>query len=46
MLRTAKALLAGDMPKPSDALALQWFYMLFHKKTCNKFVTSSKKLET
>jgi hypothetical protein len=46
MLRTAKALLAGNMPKPLDALVLQWYYILFHKNDRKKFVTASKKLET
>ncbi len=45
MLHTVKALPAGNMPKPSDVLALQWYYMLFHKNDHNKFVTAGKKLE-
>jgi hypothetical protein len=32
MFHIAKAILAGNMEKPSDA-ALQLFYMLFHKNT-------------
>jgi hypothetical protein len=46
MLRTAKALPAGNMPKPLDALALQWFYMLFYKNDHTKFVIARKKLKT
>jgi hypothetical protein len=46
MLRIAKTLPAGNWSKPSKALALEWFYMLFHKINCNKFVTVGKKLKT
>jgi hypothetical protein len=46
MLRTAKALPAGNWPKPLEALALKWFYMLFHNNNHNKFVTEGKKLKT
>jgi hypothetical protein len=45
MLHTAKALPASNMEKPSGALALQWFYMSFHKNDRNKFATAGKKLE-
>jgi hypothetical protein len=45
MLRTAEALSPDNMPKPLDALVLQWFYMSFHKNNCNKFVTAGKKLK-
>jgi hypothetical protein len=45
MLHTAKALPAGDIPKPLDVLALQWYYMLLHKNNRNKFI-AGKKLET
>jgi hypothetical protein len=44
MLSIAEALLAGNMMKPLDALALQLFYMLFHKNNQNKFVATGKKL--
>jgi hypothetical protein len=46
MFWTTKALLAGNWPKPLEVLALQWFYMSFHKNNSNKFVTADKKLET
>jgi hypothetical protein len=46
MLHTPDALPAGKMPKPLDVLALQWYYMTFHKNNRNKFVTVGKKLET
>jgi hypothetical protein len=46
MLWTTKALPMGNWPKPSEALALKWFYMPFHKNDHNKFVTVGKKLET
>jgi hypothetical protein len=46
MLRIAKALPAGNWPKPLEALALEWIYMLFHKNGCNKFVMVGRKLDT
>jgi hypothetical protein len=46
MLRTTKALTASNMPKPSDALLLQWYWMSFYKNDRNKFVTAGKKLKT
>jgi hypothetical protein len=46
MLQIAKALPAGNWPKPLEALALEWFYMSFHKNDCNKFVTSGRKINT
>jgi hypothetical protein len=46
MLRIAKALPAGNWPKPSEALVLKWFYMSFHKNDHNKFITLGKKLDT
>ncbi len=46
MLRIAKALPAGNWPKPLEALVLEWFYMSFHKNDRNKFVTSGRKLDT
>jgi hypothetical protein len=42
MLCIAELLLVGDIPKPSDKLALQWYYMFFHKNDHNKFVLSGK----
>ncbi len=41
-----KRIWCGNWPKPLEALALKWFYMLFHKNDCNKFITAGKKLET
>jgi hypothetical protein len=46
MLQIAKALPAGNWPKPLEALALEWFYMSFHKNNCNKFVMLVRKLDT
>jgi hypothetical protein len=46
MLRIAEALPAGNWSKPLEALALEWFYMSFHKNDCNKFVTVGRKLNT
>jgi hypothetical protein len=46
MLQAAKALPVGNLTKPSEALALEWFYMPFHKNDHNKFVTAGKKPET
>jgi hypothetical protein len=44
MLRTAKSLPAGNWSKPSEVLALKWFYMSFDKNDCNKFITAGKNL--
>ncbi len=46
MLQITKALPAGNWPKPSEALALEWFYMLFHTNNRNKFVMFGRKLDT
>jgi hypothetical protein len=46
MLRIAEALPASNWPKPLEALALEWFYMLFHKNNHNRFVTLGRKLDT
>jgi hypothetical protein len=46
MLQITKALPAGNWSKPSEALALEWFYMSFHKNNRNKFVTAGRKLDT
>ena len=32
MLRSAKALPAGDMPASNNALKVEWFYMSFHQE--------------
>ena len=45
MLCNAEILPAGDIPKPSDALALQWYYMLYHKSDRKKFVLGGKTLK-
>ena len=45
MLRIAEILPAGDIPKPSDALALQWYYMSYHKSDREKFVLGGKTLK-
>ena len=46
MLQIAEAIPAGNWPKPSEVLALEWFYMWFHKNDHNKFVTLGRKLDT
>jgi hypothetical protein len=46
MLQITKALTAGNWSKPSEALALEWFCMSFHKNNCNKFATAGRKLDT
>ena len=45
MLRVAELLPAGDFPKPSDALALQWYYMSYHKSDRKKYVLGEKTLK-
>ena len=45
MLRITELLPAGDIPKPLDALALQWYYMSYHKSDRKKFVLSGKTLK-
>jgi hypothetical protein len=45
MLHIAKALPAGNWSKPSEALALEWFYMFFHKNDHKKFITAGRKLD-
>ena len=44
MLRSAKALLAGDMPAPNDTLKVEWFYMSFHQEDHIKYLKSGKEL--
>jgi hypothetical protein len=46
MLLTAKALLAGNWPRPLEAQVLEWFYMSFHKNNQNKFISAGKKRKT
>ncbi len=45
MLHIAKLLLVGDILKSSNKLALQWYYMLYHKSNRKKFVMSRKTLD-
>ena len=45
MLRMAEILPTGDIPKPSDVLALQWYYMLYHNSDREKFVLGGKTLK-
>ena len=45
MLYIAKLLLVGDIPKPSDELALQWYYMSYHKSNRKKFDLNRKMLK-
>ena len=45
MLCIAELLPAGDIPKPSDALALQWYYMSYHKSGRKNFDLSGKTLK-
>jgi hypothetical protein len=45
MLRIAELLPAGDIQKPSEGLALQWYYMSYHKSDREKFVLSGKTLD-
>ena len=40
MLLIAKELPAGDITDPSDLLALEWYYMSYHKSDREKFVLS------
>ncbi len=46
MLQIAKALPVGNWSQPSEALALKWFYMSFHKNGLSKFITAGRKLKT
>jgi len=45
MLRIAEILPASNIPKPLDALALQWYYMSYHKRNREKFVLGGKTLK-
>ena len=42
MLCSAKALPAGDMPTPNDALKIKWFYMLFHQEDHTWYLESRR----
>jgi hypothetical protein len=44
MLQIAKLLPAGNIPKPSGELSLQWYYMSYHKNDHEKFISSGKTL--
>ena len=44
MLRIAKLLSAGEIAKPTESLAAEWYYMTYHKADRDKFVASGKKL--
>ncbi len=44
MLCIAKLLPAGKMPTPSEKLALQWYYMTYHRADRAEYVKSRKKL--
>jgi hypothetical protein len=46
MLCITDALPAGNWSKPSEAQALKWFYMSFHKNNHNKFVTAGRNFDT
>ena len=45
MLCIAELLPAGDIPKPSNELALQWHYILYQKSDREKFMLSRKTLD-
>jgi hypothetical protein len=45
MLCIAEILPIGDIPKLSDALALQWYYMSYHNSDREKFVLGGKTLK-
>jgi len=45
MLPIAKLLPAGDFPKPSNVLTLQWYYMSYHKSDREKYVLGGKTLK-
>ena len=44
MLRIIEELPPGEQPPPSDKLALQWYYMTYHRNDCLEYVRSGKKL--
>ena len=45
MLRIAALLPAGNIPEPNDALALEWYYMSYHKSDRERFVLSKTDLK-
>ncbi len=42
LLCVADLLPAGDIEMPNKSLALEWFYMTFHKSEHNQFVASGR----
>ena len=44
MLRIAELLPPGETPPPSEKLAVQWYYMTYHRADRAKYVKSGKKL--
>ncbi len=44
LLCVADLLLAGDIEMPNEILALEWFYVTFHKSECDQFVTLGQQL--
>ena len=44
MLRITELLPPGETPPPSDKLAVQWYYMTYHKADRHEYVKSGKKL--
>jgi hypothetical protein len=42
MLQTAKALPAGNLPKPLEVQVLKWFYMSFHKTTITSLLQRAR----
>ena len=44
MLRIPELLPAGKTPTPSEKLALQWYYMTYHRADRAEYVKSGKKL--
>ena len=45
MLRIAALLPAGDFPEPNKSLALEWYYMSYHKRDREKYVLAKTTLE-
>ena len=44
MLRIAELLPPGETPPPSEKLAVQWYYMTYHRADRTEYVKSGKKL--
>jgi hypothetical protein len=40
----AELLPTGDIAMPNESLALEWFYMTFHKSEGNQFITAGRRL--